>query len=503
MCAAKLCVTVTGRTMAELRERRDQITGADLVELRLDTVSDPSAAGALAGRRTPVIVTCRPRWEGGAFVGSEDERRRILRDAQQLGAEYVDIEWKSNFTDLVNARAGRGVVISMHDFTGVPHDLAAQAAAMRATGAEVTKIAVMATRLTDCLALLPIARGSTSPLVLIAMGDAGVPSRVLASRFGSCWTYAGDGAAPGQMPAARMRDEFSFGSIDPGTAVYGIVGRPVMHSVSPAMHNAAFRAARIDAVYLPLAAADFQDFLSFADALSIQGASVTAPFKLDAFEHAADSDAVGRRIESVNTLRRSAGGWIGCNTDVAGFLAPLAARIELRGRRAIVLGAGGAARAAAEALVSAGAHVAIAARRREAAEHVAFLTGSSIADWPPAAESWDVLVNATPVGTVPAIDETPLPGAPFTGELVYDLVYNPPDTQLLKDARAAGCRTLGGLDMLVAQAQRQFAWWTGSQPPDAVMRDAALAAVQREAAQQHHAPCASKALNALEAPDAP
>lgn len=478
MKPAKVCVTVTATTTAELRERRDRITGADLLELRVDTVRDPSAAGALAGRRLPVIVTCRPSWEGGQFTGSEEERRRILLDAQQLGADYVDVEWKAGFDELITARRGQGVVLSMHDFDGVPHDLLARLAAMRSTGAEVIKIAVMAERLTDSLPLLTIGRDAASPIALVAMGDAGVPSRVLAAWFGSCWTYAGDAAAPGQIPLAKLRHEYGFQTLpNSHTAIYGVVGRPVIHSVSPAMHNAAFRAARIDAVYVPLPAADFQDFLTFADALGIAGASVTAPFKVDAYEHAATSDLLSRRVQSVNTLRRDAGRWSACNTDVGGFLAPLRRAMRLESSRTTILGAGGAARAAAEALSAAGAHVTIAARRRERAEDTASRTGASVTAWPPAAGSWDVLVNATPVGTTPEVSATPLPGGPFTGQLAYDLVYNPPDTQFLRDARAAGCQTLGGLDMLVTQAQLQFEYWTGMKPPDRVMHEAAIAAL--------------------------
>ena len=477
MGAAKLCVTVTGQTMAELRKRRDEVTDADLVELRVDTVSDPSAAAALADRRLPVVFTCRPTWEGGHFRGSEEERRRLLREAQQLGAEYVDVEWKAGFSDVVQARDGRGVVLSMHDFAGVPADLADQAHAMRSTGAEVIKLAIMARRLTDNLALLPIARVSQSPIIVIAMGDAGVASRVLATRFGSSWTYAGTGVAPGQLPASRLREEFAFHRISERTSVYGVVGRPVMHSVSPSMHNAAFRATHVDAVYLPLAASDFDDFLAFADAIPIAGASVTAPFKVEAFERVADSDAMSRRIQSVNTLRRTAGRWAACNTDVAGFLAPLETRVALAGIRATVLGAGGAARAVAAALNTAGAHVSIAGRRAAQASEVARLMGCNVADWPPRAGTWDVLINATPVGTVPAVEESPLPHGPFDGRLVYDLVYNPPETTLLREARKAGCQTIGGLEMLIAQAQRQFEWWTGLTPSAQVMRDAALDAL--------------------------
>jgi len=250
-----------------------------------------------------------------------------------------------------------------------------------------------------------------------------------------------------------------------------------MHSVSPAMHNAAFNATRMDAVYVPLAAADFPDFLSFADVMAIEGVSVTAPFKVDAFEHAAESDPVARRIQSANTLRRTRGRWTACNTDVAGFLAPLRPLMTLHGCRATILGAGGAARAAAEGLSSSGANVTIVARRRDAAARVAALTGASVPAWPPARASWDLVVNATPIGTAPALEDSPVPDTPLTGQLVYDLVYNPVETQLLKDARASGCQTLGGLDMLVAQAQQQFEWWTGTQPSERVLRDAALTAL--------------------------
>src|SRR5262249_55737227 len=153
---SKLCVTVTAPTTAELRRRRDEVRDADLIELRLDTVTDPDACGALAGRRLPVVVTCRPTWEGGHFAGPEEVRKRILAEALALGAEYVDIEWRARFDDLISARDGRGIVVSSHDFDGVPEDLAARAQAMRATGAEVVKLAAKTSSLSDCVPLLDL-----------------------------------------------------------------------------------------------------------------------------------------------------------------------------------------------------------------------------------------------------------------------------------------------------------------------------------------------------------
>jgi len=484
MRPAKLCVTVTADTMAELRTRRDQVADADMVELRLDTVKDPSAAGALAGRKKPVIVTCRPKSEGGYFAGSEEERRSILSEALALGAEYVDLEWNGTCADLMERTGGRRVILSHHDFGGMPADIRNRAQLMLASGAEIVKLAITADRLRDCLTLRDIARNTRVPMSLIAMGEAGLASRVLATWMGSCWTYSGEGVAPGQVAPQQMHDEYRFRRIGTRTAIYGVLGKPVSHSVSPAMHNAAFRAAHLDAVYLPLAASDFEDFTAFAEAAGLAGVSVTAPFKVHAFERADECDPVSRRIQSVNTLRREGSRWLGFNTDVTGFLAPLESAMRLPGTRATILGAGGAARSVSVALASAGVKVTIAARRPDQAQAVAALTGASTTLWPPDPASWDLLVNATPLGTAPGIEASPLPDDYLFhgGGMVYDLVYNPPQTRLLQTAARAGCRTIGGLDMLVAQAQRQFEWWTGGRPADRVMRDAALARLGQRAA---------------------
>jgi len=480
MRPAKLCVTVTADTMAELRTRRDQVSDADMVELRLDTVKDPSAAAALAGRKRPVIVTCRPKSQGGHFNGSEEERRAILSEALALGAEYVDLEWKGSCADLIERTGGRRIVMSHHDFEGVPADLRALAQAMLSSGAEVVKLAVTANRLCDNVTLREIGKNTRVPMSLIAMGEAGLASRVLASWMGSCWTYAGNGVAPGQLSDRVMQDQYRFRRIGARTAIFGVLGKPVSHSVSPVMHNAAFHSAHVDAVYLPLAASDFDDFKTFANEVGLAGASVTAPFKVEAFENADECDPVTRRIQSVNTLRREGTKWLGCNTDVVGFLSPLKSLMQLPGTRAAILGAGGAARSVAVALASAGVKVTISARREEQSKAVAGLTGAAVTAWPPDPASWDLLVNATPVGTSPNVDRSPLPdGYLFHGGgLVYDLVYNPQQTRLLQDATAAGCRTIGGLDMLVAQAQAQFEWWMGRRPADKVMRDAAIAKLE-------------------------
>ncbi|HET9468076.1 MAG TPA: shikimate dehydrogenase [Vicinamibacterales bacterium] len=473
-----LVIVASAPTTAELRRRRDaaSLAGADLVELRLDSVADPDVTAALAGRTSPVIVTCRPEWEGGAFKDSEAERRRMLECALQQGADYVDVEFKAAFaTDLIAATGGKRIVLSSHSFDGVPRDLIERVRAMRAAGAEIVKVAVMANSLSDNLHLLQLERAPNT--VLISMGPAGAPTRILAAHFHSVWSYAGDGYAPGQISAARMLDEFGFRTITDRTAIYGVVGSPLTHSVSPAMHNAAFRDAGVDAVYVPMVASSAEDFTIFATALGVQGVSITIPYKVDLFERADEVDELSKKVGAVNTYRRDALRWEARNTDVSGFLAPLHGRLDLRGARAAVLGSGGAARAVVVALASAGSSVTVYGRNRGKAKAVASLVGGSAAPFPVLPQSWDLLVNTTPVGMFPNVDETPFEGA-FDGRVVYDLVYNPMDTRLLKEAAAAGCETIGGLDMLVAQAEDQSEWWTGKRPRPGLMKAAALATVR-------------------------
>ena len=477
-----VCVTVTAGTTDELRRARDAAAGADLVELRLDAVDRPDVAGALDGRRRPVIVTCRPRWEGGLFDGSEEERERLLLDAVAGGAEFVDVEARAEFAvSIMRQRRGRGIVLSQHAFGTVPHDLASRYRAMRSTGAEIVKLAIEARRVSDLLPLFSLAdAGAAAELptesaghVLIAMGAPGVPSRVLAARLRNRWSYAGEGVAPGQIPAFRLLQEFQFRRVAPDAAVYGVAGNPAAQSLSPAMHNAGFAALGLNAVYVPLQAADAEDFVRFARALSLRGASVTTPFKVAMLSHVDEVDQLARRVGAINTISVRDGRWFGTNTDVHGFISPLAGRMALKGTRVAVLGAGGAARAVAVALVDQGANVAICARRTDAAREIADACGALVGTFPPRAGTWDVLVN-----TIPLTEEasgSPMAGLPLDGEIVFDLVYMPAETPLLAQARAAGCLTIGGLEMLIAQAEKQFELWTGQRPPGGLFQ----AAVER------------------------
>lgn len=452
----RIVETVTAATMAELRRGRALAESrADVVELRIDGVADLDLAAVLADRTAPVIVTCRPVWEGGRYDGAEPDRLRLLRRARALGAEFIDVEVRADWRSVAAFDRG-GFVLSFHDFTGVPADLEAIADGMARSGADVAKIAVSVNRLDECRRLAAIGRAHQN-VVVIGMGAAGAVTRVAPHAFGSQWTYAGPLAELGQFSVRELRDVFGVGRVSERAPLYGVVGCPVMHSKSPALHNAAFRAAGIDAVYAPFAAADFGDFLAFAEALGVRGASVTAPFKADALAASSTASDVATATGAVNTLVRAGDEWTGGNTDVAGFLETLPPE-GVAGMRAAVIGRGGASRAVQEALRLAGAETTVIGRD----------------DLDRASEPWDLLINATPVGTAPDVSASVMAGRPIRARRVFDLVYNPRETRLMADAASAGAQVTGGLPMLVAQAVQQFElWFDRPAPRDAYTQAAA------------------------------
>jgi len=342
----KICQTIAVPTLKALRAERDEVRGdgpVSMIELRLDHL-DPSeldVAGALDGRKVPVVVTCRPLRQGGKFDGPEETRLRVLRDAARLGAEFVDVEFDAALT-----LTGTRTVLSHHDFEpGIRPDLADHVRAMRAracasttNGDAIVKVAVTAARPTDCAALRQILFGNgdaAAGTIGIAMGDAGALSRMLPAKFSGEWTYAGS-AAPGQFTPGDLVNRFRVHQAHARTRIFGIAGSPLSHSASPAMHNAAFKHAGIDAVFVPVETSVAGELRDLAETLNIEGLSVTAPLKSDVMTFA-DVDEESRKIGAVNTLKRAASGWDARNFDASAFIEPLNGFLrDLRGLRAIV-----------------------------------------------------------------------------------------------------------------------------------------------------------------------
>jgi 3-dehydroquinate dehydratase/shikimate dehydrogenase len=487
----RVCVPVCAKSFAEVEQACERASEfADIVELRLDCVDEqelPKLGEFLAGVSEPVILTFRPSEQGGYRISSRAEREAFWKgvwDATRTA--LADIE-----SDLVRNPwfDWSRVIVSHHDFNGVPDDLEKIYERLAATPAHVVKIAVSANEIIDCIRifhLLERARREKRNLIAIAMGNAGIATRILGPSRGAFLTYASledtSATAPGQVNARQLRSVYRIDEINEETMICGLVGMPVMHSVSPHMHNAAFAAEGVNGVYLPLEVRDVEAFIKRMVHpatreldWNLRGLSVTAPHKSSVIELLDWVEPKAQEIGAVNTIVVEGHGLHGYNTDVHGLIEPLRKRVgSLAGLSVAVIGAGGAARAALWALKRDGAKVTLFARAPMKARSTTetfdvpceLLSNASFA-------GYDVVINATPA--TPAVAEQ-LAGA----RLVYDLIYNPIETEFLKEARRAGCQTLGGLEMLVAQARLQFELWTGKTPSPALMYDTAAAALSHQ-----------------------
>ncbi len=450
---SRVCVSLSGGAA---------IGGRRLVEVRLDRGSAWRAVPA----GCEAIATCRATWEGGAFAGSEEERRGMLERAAASGAWAVDVEARSGWRP---ARpAGVKLILSRHDFEGVPADLRGLAQRMLGEKADVVKIAATPRTAAELRGLVDLQRELGPRGVVIAMGELGAAARILGARLGAPWTYAvpagGDPTAPGQWGEAELADTFRYERIGPSTRAFCVAGDPVKHSKSPGLFNRAFAVAGIDAVYVPALVREGDLFASL-DVLGVEGASVTIPHKVEACR-GARADAVAKRAGAANTLTRRDGAWQATNTDAAGFLESLEAGLgrPARNLRAVVLGAGGAARAILAAL--AGPNVVfLAGRNAVKTAELAREFDATPVPWSGARGiSFDLLVNTTSVGMEPDADATPFAAADLpAGCAVYDCVYTPRQTRLLRDAAARGCRAISGIGMFAAQARRQWEVWFGGE----------------------------------------
>ena len=479
----RLCVSLTEKdTDAMLAAMRALPPEVTLAELRLDAMDSCDLERLCAGRDRAIVVTNRAARQGGLRRQDEAARLESLRHAARLGAEFVDVELDAA-GQLGPLPPETGRIVSHHDFNGTPPDLDALLGRITAAGADVAKIAVTARDMADVPPVLDLLRrrAGRTQLIALSMGEEGVATRVLAPKFGAFLTYAslaqGNEAAPGQVPYRHMIEMYRCPRIGPATGVYGVVANPVAHSMSPAIHNAAFAAAGIDAVYLPFKVNDPAAFLQGFEPLGLRGLSVTIPHKEAMLPLMDDVDETAASIGAVNTVLVAEGRRRGINTDVAAAAAAIAAAARragmetLEGRPVLIVGAGGAGRAIAYGLRARGARLTIANRTVSRAERLAGELGAAWCGLDRMAETpADVLVNATSRGMWPRVDDTPVPTEMLReGMVVFDSVYNPILTRLLREAEAAGCVTAPGLEWFVNQAAAQFEFWTGAPAPRQVM----------------------------------
>ncbi len=485
----RIFVTIAAPTLDAMEEQAAGVGSSQVgYEWRLDYLEDftglETRLHALLFRlRFPhSIATCRRTEAGGLFKGSVEEQSRVLEAAVRAGCHWVDVEiesvtqaGKEALERFKNAR----VLVSFHDYQGMP-SLWELRRRLGRLPAQAVKIVGTARSLSDNLKIMQFMKSHHAggpKLVMFAMGPSGIPSRALALQWGSLFTYASIGGyqavAAGQLPVAAMRSIYRVERLDHRTKIYGVVGSRASLSLSPSMHNTAFGAKRVNAVYLPCETARLPDFLRFARRLEFSGFSVTMPYKKAIMRELDWIDPMAQQIGACNTVAVQRGKWMGWNTDAAAVVDVLTKRLRLTGSRVLILGAGGAARSAAFALRGEGAEVFITARREMAARRLAQAVSAEVAPWA-SADGMDVdaVINATPIGMAPYSDATPIDLARLRTRVVFDMVYYPMETRLLAEARGRGLIAISGLEMLVDQGARQFEIWTGQSAPRALMEQA-------------------------------
>lgn len=490
--------------MCPKQSRSAHDSGADIVEIRtdlLDLSEQTEWHRLLPALTLPAIVTNRPKWEGGQSEATELERLGVLVDAIKRGASHIDVEFKTLpvFIDLCRNNnitfplEQTKLIVSHHDFEqALPEGhITDLIASMRRAGANICKIAMMARSAMDNFTVFRTLRRANRDCIIIAMGDLGQVSRIAAGKFGAYLTFAsvssGAESAPGQVDVQSLVNLYRFRTMTDQTAIYGVIGDPVSHSMSPAVHNVAMRAASLNSVYVPLRVTnDVPNFVEEAFRYGFRGFSVTIPAKISVIAAMNEMDDVASRIGAMNTVVQLENGRLkGFNTDWMAAISAIEEKFSngIYGKRVICIGAGGAGRALAFGALERGAeHVIVVNRSLDKAVALADSLGGkasavSLEQFNEGAcGKYDVLMNTTSVGMHPKSQECPIEVERLiTGTVVFDAVYNPLETRLLEKAKECGCIPVSGLEMFVRQAAEQLRlWFPEMEPPLGTMREVVL-----------------------------
>jgi len=493
----RICIALGLPDTSELMDhaRREADSGETFLEFRLDHLDHPEQGVKVTREflkihpECIILATCRRHQNHGKFNGSVEQQLNILDLAVSAGAQAIDVEIETAeaAAERLNAFRGRAqIIISYHNFESTPQ-LDTLVKRMTRIPADAYKIVTSARKPSDNARVLALAKAhSRTPLVVLAVGELGFPTRVLSPAFGGMYTYASplatQGTAAGQVSARLLKHLYRIDKISKLVKVYGVIADPIRHSISPAVHNRAFQARRLDSVYLPFLVTPLhlRDFFLLADKVPISGFSVTIPHKQKVIRYLDAVDPVARRIGAVNTVWRKAGKWRGANTDAEAVLVPLSRHVRPAKASVLIVGNGGAARGAACALIDAGAKVAIVGRNPDRVRALSRICGAE----PMLREQldqrhFDALIHATPLGMFPHVNECFFNGN-IPAEIVFDMVYNPLETVLIRRAREQNKSVVPGIEMFVEQAVRQFEIWTSESAPRSVMEKAALEALEQK-----------------------
>lgn len=460
--------------------------GVELVELRLDYIRrSVNLKRLLEDQPCAAIATCRRPSDGGKWRGSEDERVVLMRTAIADGVDYVDLEM--DIADKIRRYGKTKRIVSYHNFQHTPPNIAEVYKRMVDLDPDIIKITTMAHSPGDNLAVLRLARDSKIPTVAFCMGEIGTPSRILCGKFGSPFTYATFSTerrlAPGMLSIDVMRKLYRYESINKDTEVFGVIADPVEQSLSPLIHNSEFKRLKMNRIYLPFRVPreHLASFVENAQELGIKGLSVTIPHKEEVIRcvNAMDEDVAG--IRAANTVLFNEDRISAHNTDCKAAIRSLLKVLQadpkdkeaFKGTRFLILGSGGVARAIGWGIKDRGGTISVSGRNLKSTEELANkLEGNSVNWVARHGVQTDVLINCTPVGMHPNLNDSPFDERHLKQRMiVFDTVYNPEQTLLIKQARNEGCQIITGVDMFVRQAEMQFRIFTGERPDKRLMRD--------------------------------
>jgi 3-dehydroquinate dehydratase/shikimate dehydrogenase len=475
--------------MAEHRYLAEQ--DVKLVELRVDYIrSRLNIKRLLEDRPCPCIITCRREQDGGQWAGTEENRMTVLRTAIVEGADYVDLE--EDIAGKIPRYGKTKRIVSYHNFRDTPEDLFDIHRRLSTMDADIVKIATLTHRPTDILRMLLLTQDAEVPTVGICMGEIGTPTRILAGKFGAPFTYAtfhhDRKLAPGQISYKDMREIYRYEELNADTEVYGVVADPVAQSMSPLVHNIGFGHLKLNKVFVPFRVPrdELVDFLRDCGELGVKGLTVDIPHKEDVLRHLAKADGTVRGIGTANTLMIEGREAVGYNSDHRAFLDALDTvfheterGMTLAGRTAMVLGAGGISKPIVYGLKRRDCEVVISSRTYERSLLLAEKFRCRTAQWYERSKvEPDILINATPVGTHPNVDESPMDAKYLRrGMIVVDTVTNPEQTLLIKEAREQNCRVVTGVEVFARQSAMQFEHFTGEKGPIELMKTAMKRAI--------------------------
>jgi len=432
------------------------------------------------------IYTFRPKRQGGTYRGDENDRLDFLkRIARSIPYSYIDLEYDVPTEVFYEINKYTTTICSYHNYEGMINEEHLKMAFKKP--AEIVKIAFVPDTIKeifDCIMTLPRLSRERNSVVMMAMGRMGQWTRILASFLNSPWTYVSisprQQTAEGQPTLNQALNIYRLHEIDLSFSVYGIIGKPLEHSISPIIHNFAFKELGHQAVYVPFEIDNCEDFFNYINSfVPLRGVSVTLPFKQEIIPLCGMVDEDAWAIGSVNTLRWQEGNWVGYNTDYSGFINPLLNVRNPKGLKVLILGAGGAAAAVVYALKKHDALITVTNHNDQRAVELGQKFKVNVIKWEEKESfDFDILINATPAGMYPHDTLTPIELSQVEGKIIYDLIYNPVKTALLRTAEEKGAITLNGLDMLVDQAVEQLNIWIGKSPSRNILKEAADAFLQ-------------------------